>query len=207
MTGICPVTGSNDCRDRGCELHYMSAPLRLAPIPAFALCGQYIIAVFAIMVYVACVPLANWMIIRFGLVSVGFGLLAPAGVYAIGVSFVARDVVQRIAGKAWAFAAIVAGVMLSFLVASPALALASAVAFGVSELLDMAVYTPLAHRSLWGAMILSNTAGATVDSVIFLSLAFGSLTFLPGQVVGKVLMTIPALVVLALIRVHQRRAA
>lgn len=30
-TPECPITGKRDCRERGCELHYMSAPLRLAP--------------------------------------------------------------------------------------------------------------------------------------------------------------------------------
>lgn len=26
----CPITGARDCQSRQCELHYMSAPLRLA---------------------------------------------------------------------------------------------------------------------------------------------------------------------------------
>jgi uncharacterized PurR-regulated membrane protein YhhQ (DUF165 family) len=108
--------------------------------------------------------------------------------------------VQRLAGRGVALAAIVAGVALSFVVASPALAAASAVAFGVSELLDMAVYTPLQRRTLVGAVVLSNTVGAVVDSVIFLWLAFGSLVFLPGQVVGKLMMILPALVVVLAMR-------
>jgi hypothetical protein len=35
------------------------------------------------------------------------------------------------------------------------------------------------------ALIASNAVGLVVDSAIFLSLAFGSLDYLPGQVVGK----------------------
>jgi uncharacterized PurR-regulated membrane protein YhhQ (DUF165 family) len=64
----------------------------------------------------------------------------------------------------------------------------------------MAVYTPLEDRSFTGAVVLSNTVGAVVDSVLFLSLAFGSLEFLRGQVVGKMWMTAAALPVVLLLR-------
>jgi uncharacterized PurR-regulated membrane protein YhhQ (DUF165 family) len=77
---------------------------------------------------------------------------------------------------------------------------ASGVAFLLSELADYAVYTPLRERNWLGAVALSNTVGLVLDSVIFLSLAFGSLTFLPGQIVGKAWMTAAAVVVLWLVR-------
>ena len=60
--------------------------------------------------------------------------------------------------------------------------------------------TSHARPLLWGlaffvlAVVLSSTAGLIVDSVLFLGLAFGSLEFLAGQVVGKawaVLFSIP----------------
>ena len=68
------------------------------------------------------------------------------------------------------------------------------VAFLLSEFADLAVYTPLARRRLITAVVLSSMAGLVVDSVVFLWLAFGSLDFLAGQVVGKawmVLLSIP----------------
>ena len=80
------------------------------------------------------------------------------------------------------------------LVAPPSLVLASGVAFLVSELADLAVYTPLARRRLIAAVVASSLVGLVVDSVVFLWLAFGSLEFLLGQVVGKawmVLLSIP----------------
>lgn len=202
MTDKCPITGHADCCSRDCELHYMDAPLRVAPAPR-----KLLPAALAVVLYVSCIPLANWLITEYGVVSVGLGLMAPAGVFAAGIAFSARDMVQRLAGRRWALAAIVAGVLLSLLVAGPLLALASAVAFGVSELLDMAVFTPLERRSLPGAVVLSNTVGAVVDSVIFLWLAFGSLAFLPGQVWGKVLMILPALGVVLALRARERRAS
>lgn len=194
MTETCTITGRVNCKDRNCELHYMDAPLRLAPAPSRAP------AVVAGAAYIACIPLANWAITEFGIVPVGFGLMAPAGVFFAGLAFGARDALQRTAGKAWTLAAIGVGAALSLLVASPALALASLAAFLLSELLDMAVFTPIQRKTLAGAVVLSNTVGAIVDSVVFLLLAFGSLAFLPGQVVGKVLMILPALAVVLAVR-------
>lgn len=146
--------------------------------------------------FVATVWLANWLIVHVGLVPVGFGLQAPAGVYVVGVAFTLRDLLHRIAGRRWVVAAILLGAALSYLVA-PQFALASAVAFLASELCDFAVYTPLAERSWLGAIALSNTVGLMVDSALFLSLAFGSLTFFWGQVVGKGWMTLLAILLLA----------
>jgi uncharacterized PurR-regulated membrane protein YhhQ (DUF165 family) len=83
-----------------------------------------------------------------------------------------------------------------------------AVAFLLSELADYAVYTPLREKNWLSAVALSNTVGLVVDSVIFLSLAFGSLEFLPGQVVGKAWMTGAAVVLLWMVRswVFKRRS-
>lgn len=149
--------------------------------------------------YIATIFAANWAITRFGLVPVGFGLLAPAGVYFAGLAFTLRDLTQDRLGRPAVLAAIVAGAALSVLV-SPVFALASGVAFLVSELADFAVYQPLRRRHWLGAVAASNTVGLLVDSVLFLWLAFGSLTFLPGQIVGKAWMTVLAVAVLWVIR-------
>jgi hypothetical protein len=138
--------------------------------------------------YVLTIFAANWLIQHVGPVGVGFGLMAPAGVYAAGLAFTLRDVVQVTLGRLATVLAILIGAALSYLV-SPAFAVASATAFLFSELADFAVYTPLERRSWLGAVTLSNTVGLLVDSVLFLWLAFGSLAFLPGQLVGKAWMT------------------
>src|SRR5262249_47891974 len=78
--------------------------------------------------------------------------------------------------------------------APPAFVVASAAAFLLSEFADLAVYTPLVRRGLVLAVVASSVVGLVVDSVVFLWLAFGSLDFLPGQIVGKawmVLLSIP----------------
>ena len=66
--------------------------------------------------------------------------------------------------------------------------MASTAAFLVSELADFAVYTPLQARGLVLAVLASSLVGLVVDSVLFLWLAFGSLDFLAGQIVGKIWM-------------------
>jgi hypothetical protein len=95
---------------------------------------------------------------------------------------------------------------LSYFVSPAFVAAASAAAFLSSELADFAVYTPLERRSWLGAVALSNTVGLVIDSVLFLWIAFGSLEFLPGQVVGKAWMTLLALGLLAVIRPRLKTA-
>jgi hypothetical protein len=149
------------------------------------------------------IPAANWMIGNLGtvcgpngpcLIPVAPHLMAPSGVLMIGVALVLRDLVQRRLGVGYSAGAVVVGAILSALVAPPALVLASGVAFLLSEFADLAVYTPLARRGLVAAVVASSLAGLVVDSIVFLWLAFGSLDFLLGQVVGKgwmVLLSIP----------------
>ena len=147
-----------------------------------------------VLLYVLTIPAANWLIGHVGttcvpdgpcLIPVLPGLMAPSGVLMIGAALLLRDLVQRRYGPAVSLAAIAAGVVISFVVAPPALALASAAAFAISELCDFAVYTPLVRRGFALAVILSCVAGAAIDSAAFLWLAFGSLQHVAGQVVGK----------------------
>jgi uncharacterized PurR-regulated membrane protein YhhQ (DUF165 family) len=154
--------------------------------------------------YAASIVLANWLITSVGLVPVGFGLLAPAGVYAAGLTLTLRDLTQDALGRRWAAGAVLAGAALSALL-SPGLALASGAAFLVAELADLAVYTPLRRRGLLGAVAASNAVGLVVDSALFLALAFGSLALLPGLVLGKVWATLAALLLLGLLG-RRRRA-
>ena len=149
--------------------------------------------------YILTIFAANWAIARFGAVPVGFGLLAPAGVYLAGLAFTLRDLTQERLGRAWVVAAIVGGAVLSAVI-SPQFALASGVAFLVSEFADLAVYTPLRERHWLGAIAASNVVGLVLDSVLFLTLAFGSLEFLTGQIVGKAWMTLLAVLLITMWR-------
>jgi len=171
--------------------------------------------VLALAGFIACIFLANYSIAHWGTVPFPggphtvtlLGFTGPSGVLFVGVSFLLRDLAQMALGRWPVVAAIGVGAVLSYAVA-PSLAWASAAAFLVSELADFAVYTPLAERGRWWAGVgLSNTVGSAVDTALFLWLAFGSLEFFWGQFWLKFLVTIPALVVLAPIRLRQRAAA
>lgn len=162
-----------------------------------------------------CIPAANWLIGNVGtvcvpgggpcLIPVAPGLLAPSGVLMAGLALVLRDMVQRRLGLGWAAAAVVAGAALSALLAPPALVVASAAAFLASEAADLAVYTPLQRRGLVLAVALSSVVGLVLDSLVFLSLAFGSLDFLAGQVVGKLWMVLASLPLVAWLRRRDER--
>jgi uncharacterized PurR-regulated membrane protein YhhQ (DUF165 family) len=160
------------------------------------------------------IPAANWMIGHLGtmcvpngpcLVPVAPGVMAPSGVLLVGAAVVLRDLVQRRLGVEFGLGAIVAGAAISAGLAPPSLVLASAVAFLLSEFADFAVYTPLARRRLVMAVVASSVVGLVVDSIVFLWLAFGSLEFLPGQVVGKLWMVLLAVPFVAYLRRRDER--
>lgn len=167
-----------------------------------------------LLAFAGCVPAANYMIGHIGtecvpngpcLIPVGFGLTAPSGVLLVGLGLVLRDLVQRRLGVAWSVAAIVVGAILSTTFTAPSLALASASAFLASEIADLFVFTPLQRRGLVIAALSSSVVGLIVDSAMFLWLAFGSLDFLAGQVLGKAIMVAASLPLLLLLRNRDRK--
>lgn len=147
--------------------------------------------------YIATIPAANLAVTHYGFVPVGAGYTAPAGVYMVGIALVLRDLAREAADRTAILAAIGVGTVLSFWLADPQLAVASAAAFAIAETMDFAVYEPLRQRGLITAMAASNAVGILADSLIFLWLAFGSLAYLPGQLLGKAWMTLAAVAVIA----------
>jgi len=155
------------------------------------------------------IPAANWMIGHVGtvcapngpcLIPVAPSIMAPSGVLMVGAALVLRDLVQRRLGVEFGIGAIVVGAAISAVLAPPALVIASAAAFLLSEFADFAVYTPLARRRLVLAVVASSLVGLVVDSIVFLWLAFGSLEFLLGQIVGKLWMVLIAVPFVAYMR-------
>jgi uncharacterized PurR-regulated membrane protein YhhQ (DUF165 family) len=160
------------------------------------------------------IPAANWMIGNVGtaclrdgpcVLPVAPGLMAPSGVVMIGAALVLRDLVQRRLGLRYGLAAIVIGAVLSAALAPASLVIASTAAFLFSELADFAVYTPLARRRLVAAVAASSLVGIVIDSLVFLWLAFGSLEFLGGQIVGKLWMVLISLPLIAYLRRRDER--
>ena len=168
----------------------------------------------ALALFALTIPAANWLIGNAGavcvpngpcLVPVWPGVMAPSGVLMVGLALVLRDIVQRRLGPLAGLGAIAVGTLISAMLAPPAIVLASVAAFLLSELADFAVYTPLQRRRFVTAVFASSVIGLVVDSLVFLHLAFGSLDFLAGQIIGKTWMVLFALPLMILLRRRDER--
>lgn len=156
------------------------------------------LGIVALAVFVGSVVLANYLTARFGLVGIGFGLMATAGTVAIGGAIMTRDLLQDGLGRWAVLVAILIGAGLSFWLSTPVLARASGTTFLIAEGLEFAVYTPLRRRvgfgtGKWsGVVLVANVTGALADTLIFLSLAGFPLTppVVAGQMVGKAYVTL-----------------
>jgi queuosine precursor transporter len=154
----------------------MSENLAVAEPPVVSISSRARWAAAAFAVYVLAICLSNYLITHIGipagpgthLSEVGFGLLAPSGVWAAGVSFPARDVVQRTGGRWLGVAAILLGAAISWKISSPVIAVASGGTYLISESLDMLVYTPLQKRWFVPAVVASGCVALVADSVVFL---------------------------------------
>ncbi len=124
-------------------------------------------------VYMALIVAVNVGFVATPLVALPDGTLWPPMSLVVGFVFVARDFAQREAGHR-VLLFMLMGAVLSYLMASPAVAAASAAAFLVGECVDWGVYSvtkrPLSERILYSSLL-----GAPVDSVVFLA-AIGHLS-------------------------------
>lgn len=153
----------------------------------------------SLIAFILTIPLSNWVVVNVGfvcdpngpcLIPVWPGMMAPSAVLVAGLALVLRDAVHQLLGGRWAVYSIFAGAALSAFISEPSLILASTCAFLFSEMADFFVYTPLRHKALGWAVVLSGLVGSFVDSAIFLTMAFGSTEYLFGQVLGKFWMSL-----------------
>lgn len=156
--------------------------------------------------YIATVVAANVAVTQYGVVPIAPGLVAPAGVVFAGLVLLLRDAIPD---RRLVLSLVVIGAGLSALLSDPAIALASAAAFGVAELVDWAVYEIQRRRGAsWGsAALTSNLVSAPLDTIAFLWLSGFGVTgaLVAGQLVGKLLYgTLP--IVLAAAYVGRRQA-
>ncbi len=86
-----------------------------------------------------------------------------------GLILVVRDFAQREVGHT-IFIPLIIGIAVSFIMAPPAIALASAAAFAISETVDWAVYS-FTNKPLSKRVLISSAIGAPVDSAVFWLLA------------------------------------
>lgn len=110
-------------------------------------------------------------------INVLFGLIPPVQTIwgpwppvalLVGLVFVFRDFAQRQVQHKVLYATLI-GIGISYLMAEPKVAYASAVAFAVSELLDWLIYTAL-RRPFEERIIFSSLVSTPIDSWVFLGM-------------------------------------
>jgi uncharacterized PurR-regulated membrane protein YhhQ (DUF165 family) len=135
--------------------------------------------------YIVLIVLVNWGFTVVPLIPI-LGEMFPPMSLVVGLIFVARDFAQREIQHKVIIAMLVAAA-LSYIMASPFVAVASLAAFLVSEFADWGVYTwikkPFAER-----ILISSAVSTPLDSAVFLGMiGHFSLT-------GAVLMTIAKMI-------------
>lgn len=92
------------------------------------------------------------------------------------VAFLVTDLTNRKLGSRSARRVVYVGfglaVVLSVVLATPRIAMASGSAFLVAQLLDILVFNRLRRARWWLAPLVSSTLGSIVDTALFFSLAF-----------------------------------
>lgn len=145
--------------------------------------------------YVACVVLANALFALLEPVLLLGAMVPPASVVA-GAVFIARDFAHRANPRA-IWPAMIAAALLSALFVHPTVAVASLVAFGVSEGLDALVFVR-ASGSFRKRVILSSLIAVPIDTVLFLWLALdGLISLLPSAMLVTASKLLALLVLLA----------
>jgi uncharacterized PurR-regulated membrane protein YhhQ (DUF165 family) len=151
--------------------------------------------------YIVLIAFVNWAFVVVPPFQLPGGVIWPPMTIFVGFVFVVRDFAQREIGH-YVLAAMGVGVALSYFMAGPDVALASAVAFLISELADWAVYTfsnrPLSQRVIWSSII-----STPIDTFVFLSmLGFFSITGAAVMTLSKLL---GAVIVWWLVRRREQR--
>ncbi len=107
-----------------------------------------------------------------------FGLqdLLTWGAFTYPVAFLVNDLTNRRFGPQAARKVVLVGfaiaVVLSVVLATPRIAIASGSAFLVAQLLDTQVFDRLRQDAWWKPPLVSTVIGSVVDTVLFFSLAF-----------------------------------
>ena len=153
--------------------------------------------------YIGTIVTANWASTHWSALLVG-AVAVPAGTLWAVVTFTLRDLLHECLGPRGVLAAIAAGAGLSWLLATPEIAVASVLAFTVSEVVGSLVYCRLRAWSVVGAVLGSNLVGLGIDSVLFVPLAFGSFALVPGQILGKTVATVLTVAVLVAAKTVRR---
>lgn len=125
------------------------------------------------LIYIIGIVLANIGFVYVPLIPIFNTMFPPMSIF-VGLIFVLRDFSQKEIGHKVLFA-MVTGAILSYVMANPYVALASFVAFFVSESIDWLVFT-VTNKPIHKRILISSFISTPIDSAIFLYM-IGSFSF------------------------------
>jgi len=122
------------------------------------------------------VVVASNILVQYPFAPLGLADYLTWGAFTYPFAFLVTDLTNRRFGPEKARLVVYAGfavaVVLSIVLATPRIALASGAAFLTAQLVDVAVFHRLRGRFFWTAPLISSLIGSTVDTAIFFTLAF-----------------------------------
>ncbi|WP_332060055.1 VUT family protein [Bartonella sp. CB74] len=114
--------------------------------------------------------------------------LLTYGAFTYPIAFLINDLTNRFYGPAAArcvvYAGFFAGFFVSWMLATPRLAIASSSAFLFGQLLDIIVFSPLRRKAWWKAPLAAALVGSALDTILFFALAFASSFAFIDQMTG-----------------------
>ncbi|KQT01773.1 MULTISPECIES: VUT family protein [unclassified Rhizobium] len=129
------------------------------------------------------------------------GDLLTWGAFSYPIAFLVTDLSNRQFGPSVARKVVIAGfavaILLSILVATPRIAIASGSAFLLGQFLDISVFNKLRAQSWWRAPLIGSLFGSLLDTAIFFSVAFAPFFVFFGPNDGFALESAPILGVMA----------
>lgn len=140
--------------------------------------------------YLVSIIIANIAFSTLPMIDLPYDQHIPPGTFLVGFIFVLRDFAQREIGNK-VYLAMLVGVILSYIMADPFVALASAIAFGLSEVIDALVYT-YTKKPMKDRVLLSSVVSTPVDSAVFLLMLgffswFGFILMVATKMLGAVI--------------------
>ncbi len=122
------------------------------------------------------VVVASNILVQHPFTPLGLADYLTWGAFTYPFAFLVTDLTNRRFGPAAArrvvYAGFAAAVVLSVILATPRIALASGTAFLTAQLVDVAVFHRLRRHFWWTAPLVSSLIGSAVDTAIFFTLAF-----------------------------------
>ncbi|WP_074381557.1 queuosine precursor transporter [Bartonella doshiae] len=143
--------------------------------------------VFSVFTMCLAVTASN-ILVQYPVYLFGLNELLTYGAFTYPFAFLINDLTNRFYGPAAArrvvYAGFVAGVFVSWILATPRLAIASSSAFLFGQLIDIFVFTPLRRKTWWKAPLAAALVGSALDTILFFALAFSSTFAFIDQMTG-----------------------